>query len=1226
MIKVQTKNLIVFFTIIGFVFNASSPGIAQINPTWGNHEPNGTGNTLPPYPNGGTFVRQDPMPENMQDITILSSDHKGISLEVEFPDVFDYELAQSPSGQDYRRYKASGEFKVLGDIGSPEVLHRIIWLQIPKDAKNIKINKINLGLTDFKNENIDLYPIPEIVFKELDNGIMASQEVFTINEDVYLDDKPFPDYQAKMIEEGFKHDMHIIKISVPTLFYYPKEKTTQRIKLAQIKISYESSNKNNKFIINTGRDPFHKVFNALIPNYAYEKSSEQTPSLGSIVEVRGEDLTNPSYGYHPDYLVVAAKIFDEDPLAHEQLMNWASYRAGEEGQQGGDYKIAIAYVDEIHLAYSQALVEESIKEFTRMVYKNWRPSVAMPTLKYLLLVGDADIGGNAAPWFLPTWRSSEESLDAGDNDYVWLVGDDTLNDVMLGRLPAKDAEELGIMVSKIINFENNPPQGENHYGTRSILLAGNYANQKLIEPKETSTIIRDLLLHNKQEIDEFDDEYFPKLGNVSDFFRYDSTKITDILNEDGALFVGYQAHGSPVSWFPPVNPFELTNIDKLPALVLSHACNTAKIDHSNDCLGERWLKHEDGGAVCFFGATRGPSIGWLDQAFYSIFKNHLYTSGQAIDKTRETFLGHNGCERNHKIHILLGDPALDFSGHIGQSTKPDFTSKSTTLAPELPTNLGEVTNISCEVHNNSEQQDVENVTIKLLSINGFENGDVEKEELESWDIPLFLHQTSFIGNYEWTYAGESARHFMTWPDPDDTIDELSEINNCFNSQIKYFPIYVDKSNASGIEHGTQQYPYSHLLDAVEHAQLKDKIGDSYKPDPQKSIEIYLNDGSYGDGNTIFCKSLALRSLNGPDKTTVYDKIYSNGASVSLEGITFDGRYATGSAVYINPTFMNTNDEKNLFVRNIFKNWDDNAFMIDCDILHSVNPKYILNNNIFTKNYRAIRIQVPEEQTYRKSSAAVHLINNTIFNNENNLHIVTSYDNELHLNLIIFNNIFYDTGVTSGSGNFPNNMSLHAYYNDVNDSVLWEIFQLGTILGNISENPEFMDPEKEDFHLKPISLCINAGHTHNQYYDPDGSRNDMGAYGGPKSIIRPIRIINPVHEETIIADIENPIPINIQWNAYKLTSNNYVEIEMYHIEYEQAAPDKGNNTPCHYIGKKVYDLENILVFDTGSWSFNLNQQAESQFYYLTIRDPFVNIGDFEKINFIISSEQTSIQSN
>jgi parallel beta-helix repeat protein len=48
--------------------------------------------------------------------------------------------------------------------------------------------------------------------------------------------------------------------------------------------------------------------------------------------------------------------------------------------------------------------------------------------------------------------------------------------------------------------------------------------------------------------------------------------------------------------------------------------------------------------------------------------------------------------------------------------------------------------------------------------------------------------------------------------------------------------------------------------------------------------------------------------------------------------------------------------------------------------------------------------------------------------------------------------------------------------------------------SISRDPAFVSAT--DLHLQAGSPCVNAGDSRPEYNDPDGNRNDMGAYGGP----------------------------------------------------------------------------------------------------------------------------------
>lgn len=69
------------------------------------------------------------------------------------------------------------------------------------------------------------------------------------------------------------------------------------------------------------------------------------------------------------------------------------------------------------------------------------------------------------------------------------------------------------------------------------------------------------------------------------------------------------------------------------------------------------------------------------------------------------------------------------------------------------------------------------------------------------------------------------------------------------------------------------------------------------------------------------------------------------------------------------------------------------------------------------------------------------------------------------------------------------------YSDVYDCQNGNYVNVIPGTGCISANPQYVNPGT-DFHLSSGSPCINSGDP--AIDDEDGSRSDMGAYGGPGS--------------------------------------------------------------------------------------------------------------------------------
>jgi len=107
---------------------------------------------------------------------------------------------------------------------------------------------------------------------------------------------------------------------------------------------------------------------------------------------------------------------------------------------------------------------------------------------------------------------------------------------------------------------------------------------------------------------------------------------------------------------------------------------------------------------------------------------------------------------------------------------------------------------------------------------------------------------------------------------------------------------------------------------------------------------------------------------------------------------------------------------------------------------------------------------------------------------------------------LYNNII--TGNTVGV-TVADNISIVAMYNNVygNSTNYSNSFVPGT--GDISSDPLMIDMAAGDFRLGPGSPCFDTGAPWQQYNDIDGSRNDMGIFGGPHNLGGPGPVISNI---------------------------------------------------------------------------------------------------------------------
>lgn len=151
-----------------------------------------------------------------------------------------------------------------------------------------------------------------------------------------------------------------------------------------------------------------------------------------------------------------------------------------------------------------------------------------------------------------------------------------------------------------------------------------------------------------------------------------------------------------------------------------------------------------------------------------------------------------------------------------------------------------------------------------------------------------------------------------------------------------------------------------------------------------------------------------------------------------------------------------------------------------DGIHSISSSLSLSNCVIAE-YEGTAIW--------GSYSDFHIINNVITGNAQDALFLHDSSTAVIKNNIISNNLgFGINGMGSASAIMD--------YNDVwsNGEDYFELFPAG--INDISEDPLFVNADSGNFHLLSGSPCIDAGDPDPIYNDPDGSRNDMGVFGGP----------------------------------------------------------------------------------------------------------------------------------
>jgi len=383
-------------------------------------------------------------------------------------------------------------------------------------------------------------------------------------------------------------------------------------------------------------------------------TKDQRLSPVDIIQDETSDLKSATNG--ADYIIISHGDFITEL---QDLADWRS-------SQG--LRVTTLDVQDVYDEFNAGVFDpEAIRSFLSYAYSNWIP----PEPLFVLLVGDGnydfkDYLGRGEPNYIPPYLADVDHYKgetAADNRYVSVDGgDDFLPDMHIGRLPVKTATETAAMVSKILNYEQNPPQ--DGWNSRVTFIADDADDDD-----DFALLSDDIADNSLPSVYQPEKIYYGVTHDLTDA----RAAIIEAINQ-GSLFVNYIGHSGVWLWAAPVlfernNISALTNNDRLPVMVPMTclegyfiAPSLANFDLSS--LGESIVRAENKGAIASWspsGMDVAEGHEYLNKGLYSaVFDDGVTQIGPATTQAKYNLYNNTSSYRTLiDTYILFGDPATE---------------------------------------------------------------------------------------------------------------------------------------------------------------------------------------------------------------------------------------------------------------------------------------------------------------------------------------------------------------------------------------------------------------------------------------------------------------------------------------------------------------------------------------------------------------------------------------
>lgn len=369
----------------------------------------------------------------------------------------------------------------------------------------------------------------------------------------------------------------------------------------------------------------------------------------------------------PSNLQAVSGEIDQVIISHEIFMQAAQDLADFRSGQGLD--VMLVDMQDVYDEFGYGITgAQPIREFLAYAYTHWNTA-------YVLLIGDGHYDPknylvNDRESYIPPYLAFADPWigeTAADNRYVTLVGEDTMPDMMIGRLSVNSTEEAGVFISKIKAYEQNQDFEDWKYQVLAVAdnadSGGNFPqlSDNLLNDQLPSSFTAEKVYH----------------GLTHPTTTESRLAIMAGINS-GKLLINYIGHAAYTLWadeglFRTTDVPTLTNGDKLP-VILAMTCYEGffhkpdKLINNKEALAEVVTRAANGGAIASWSPTGlGLASGHdaLNRGFYdAYFTQGRESVGEAIlsGKLRLWMTGSNLDLLD--TYTLFGDPALKITRSI----------------------------------------------------------------------------------------------------------------------------------------------------------------------------------------------------------------------------------------------------------------------------------------------------------------------------------------------------------------------------------------------------------------------------------------------------------------------------------------------------------------------------------------------------------------------------------